>query len=220
MSTKELQVDPPDAETTTLSLLERLEAHATELARASASCRAEQGEAPVDVTETPFDCEDCQTNAVTIGLLREVIQDAQLMRSLFNVEKARADALEAAQSSPVPAHSAIASSLTAVIHQLRKHQASHQSWLDHYVADPDHTCGRCTPEVLAGVGDAVEQEVTVKVYEGLIQRIQAAQNALRESSPVPAHRWEDDKVTRQSSPCPTCGAGSPRENPDSKGSQL
>lgn len=73
-----------------------------------------------------------------------------------------------------------ADNLTAVIHQLRKHQASHQSWLDHFKADPNHTCGRCSPEVLAGVGDAVEQEVSVKVYEGLIERVTAAQAALRE----------------------------------------
>lgn len=75
--------------------------------------------------------------------------------------------------------SEVASALTAVIYQLRKHQASHQSWLDHYKADPDHTCGRCTPDVLAGVGDAVEQEVSVKVYDGLIERVTNAQASLR-----------------------------------------
>jgi hypothetical protein len=72
-----------------------------------------------------------------------------------------------------------ADALTAVIYQLRKHQKSHQSWLDHYLVDPNHTCGRCTPEVLAGVGDAVEQEVYVKVYEGLIARVLDAQAKLR-----------------------------------------
>ncbi len=66
-----------------------------------------------------------------------------------------------------------------MIHQLRKHQASHQSWLDHFKADPNHSCGRCTPDVLAGVGDAVEQEVSVRVYDGLIERVTAAQTRLR-----------------------------------------
>lgn len=82
---------------------------------------------------------------------------------------------------------AIADELTAVIHQLRKHQASHQSWLDHFRADPNHSCGKCTPDVLAGVGDAVEQEVSVKVYDGLIDRVSKAQQALRDAA-LPAGR--------------------------------
>jgi hypothetical protein len=81
---------------------------------------------------------------------------------------------------------AIADELTAVVHQLRKHQASHQSWLDHFKADPNHTCGRCTPEVLAGVGDAVEQEVSVRVYDGLIERVQAAQTCIRQEEQIRA----------------------------------
>jgi hypothetical protein len=96
------------------------------------------------------------------------------------------DVSESQVNLATPAHQQeIADSLTAVIHQLRKHQASHQSWLDHFKVDPNHTCGRCTPDVLAGVGDAVEQEVTVKVYDGLIERIRAAQTALR-GIPLPA----------------------------------
>lgn len=48
----------------------QVEAQAEKLERASAACRAERGEAPVDVSGTPFACADCQTNADTIRLLR------------------------------------------------------------------------------------------------------------------------------------------------------
>ena len=75
----------------------------------------------------------------------------------------------------------VADELTAVISQLRKHRASHQSWLDHFAVDPNHTCGRCTPDVIASVGDAIEQEITVKVYDSLIERVAAAQALLRTS---------------------------------------
>jgi hypothetical protein len=35
------------------------------------------------------------------------------------------------------------------------------------------------PDVLAGVGDAVEQEVTIRVYDGLIERVTNAQRIIR-----------------------------------------
>lgn len=53
------------------SIWERLLAQADKLARQSSACEAERGEGPVDVSETPFACADCATNAVSIGLLRE-----------------------------------------------------------------------------------------------------------------------------------------------------
>jgi hypothetical protein len=52
-------------------LISRLAQHAENLTRASLSCQAERGEAPVDVSHTPFECPDCATNAVTIELLRD-----------------------------------------------------------------------------------------------------------------------------------------------------
>ena len=62
-----MSYDKPSAE----SLRSRLVAQMHELERATAACQAERGEAPVDVTDTPFACEDCATNAITIQLLRE-----------------------------------------------------------------------------------------------------------------------------------------------------
>jgi hypothetical protein len=55
------------------TLISRLADQATKLERESLSCAAERGEAPIDVTDTPFACEDCATNAATIALFREAI---------------------------------------------------------------------------------------------------------------------------------------------------
>jgi len=55
----------------TAKLRERLRQHADILARQSAACQAERGEAPVDISDTPFACAECATNAGTVALLRE-----------------------------------------------------------------------------------------------------------------------------------------------------
>lgn len=52
-------------------LIQRLEAQAVKLARQMSACRAERGEPPVDVTDTPFDCADCKTAECSATLLRD-----------------------------------------------------------------------------------------------------------------------------------------------------
>ncbi len=53
---------------------QRLVTHIEKLTRATLSCQAERGEAPVDTTDSPFACPDCETNAITLELLWEAFR--------------------------------------------------------------------------------------------------------------------------------------------------
>jgi hypothetical protein len=66
---------------------------------------------------------------------------------------------------------ATTTALSEMLAWMTEHRESHVSWLRHFEADPDGTCGRCTPELIRSVGNADDQRATIARYDRMIDTV-------------------------------------------------